>query len=248
MTKKLSVLIAFVFFALSFPVMAGEPLKIASLEWEPYIGPKMEGGGYVAEIMNEAFKKSGKAIQIDYLPWARAVKMAKDGEYAGYMPEYYSEDLKKDFILSAPFPGGPLGLFKKKTKNIQFKKIDDLKPYSIGVVRGYVNTAEFDAAAYLKKEEAKDDLTNFRKLSVDRIDLVVCDKYVGEHILKAELGAAAAEIEFMEPPLENKDLYLCISKALPDGQKIIDDFNSVIKQMTDDGSIKKIMEKHGIKK
>lgn len=248
MTKKLTVLIAFVFFALSFPVMAGEPLKIASLEWEPYIGPKMEGGGYVAEIMNEAFKKSGKAIQIDYLPWARAVKMAKDGEYAGYMPEYYSEDLKKDFILSAPFPGGPLGLFKKKTKNIQFKKIDDLKPYSIGVVRGYVNTAEFDAAAYLKKEEAKDDLTNFRKLSADRIDLVVCDKYVGEHILKAELGAAAAEIEFMEPPLENKDLYLCISKALPDGQKIIDDFNSVIKQMTDDGSIKKIMEKHGIKK
>lgn len=62
------------------------------------------------------------------------------------MPEYYSEDLKKDFILSAPFPEA-LGLFKKD-KNIQFKKIDDLKPYSIGVVRGYVNTAEFDAAAY----------------------------------------------------------------------------------------------------
>lgn len=58
-----------------------------------------------------------------------------------------------------------------------------------------------------KKEEAKDDLTNFRKLSADRIDLVVCDKYVGEHILKTELGAAAAEIEFMEPPLRTR---ICI--------------------------------------
>jgi len=248
MFRKLFFVISLLVFFCCSNAMSGETIKLASLEWEPYIGPKMPDGGYVAEIMNEAFKKNGKTAQIDYLPWARAVKMAKDGDYAGYMPEYYSEDLKKDFILSAPFPGGPLGFFKKKTSKITFKTLEDLKPYSIGVVRGYVNTAEFDAATYLKKDEAKDDLTNFKKLIVGRIELIVCDKYVGEHLLKTELKESAGEVEFVEPALENKDLYLCISKALPNGQKIIDEFNSAIKQMTDDGTMKKILEKHGIKK
>lgn len=241
-------IISLFFIFICSTVMAGETIKLASLEWEPYIGPKMPDNGYVAEIMNEAFKKTGKTVQIDYLPWARAVKMAKDGDYADYMPEYYSEDLKKDFILSAPLPGGPLGFFKKKASKITFKTLEDLKPYTIGVVRGYVNTAEFDSAAYLKKDEATDNLMNFRKLIAGRFELIICDKYVGEHILKTELKENFEEIEFVEPGLEKKDLYLCISKALPNGQKIVDEFNTSIKQMTDDGTMKKILEKHGIKK
>ncbi len=229
-------------------ILAGETIKLASLEWEPYIGPKMPDEGYVAEIMKEAFKRNEKTVLIDYLPWARAVKMTKDGDYVGYMPEYYSEDLKKDFILSTSFPGGPLGFFKKKTTKISFKTLEDLKPYSIGVVRGYVNTAEFDAATYLKKDEAKDDLTNFKKLIVGRIELIVCDKNVGEHLLKTELKESAGEVEFVEPALENKDLYLCISKSQQNGQKIINEFNAAIKQMADDGTMQKILDKHGIKK
>lgn len=248
MFRRMAVMISIFLVFLCSNLMAAETIKLASLEWEPYIGPKMPDGGYVAEIVNEAFKKNGKTAQIDYLPWARAVKMAKDGDYAGYLPEYYSEDLKKDFILSAPFPGGPLGFFKKKSSKITFKTLEDLKPYSIGVVRGYVNTAEFDAASYLKKDEAKDDLTNLKKLIAGRIELIVCDKYVGEHLLKTELKESAGEVEFIEPGLENKDLYLCISKALPNGQKIMDEFNAAIKQMADDGTMKKIMEKQGIKK
>ncbi len=116
------------------------------------------------------------------------------------------------------------------------------------MIRGYVNTAEFDAATYLKKDEAKDDLTNFKKLIVGRIELIVCDKNVGEHLLKTELKESAGEVEFVEPALENKDLYLCISKSQQNGQKIINEFNAAIKQMADDGTMQKILDKHGIKK
>lgn len=228
--------------------MAAGTIKLASLEWEPYIGPNMKDGGYVMEVIKEAYKRSGYTVQIDYLPWARAVKMAKDGDYDGYMPEYYSEDLKKDFLLSAPFQGGPLGFFKKKTSKITFKKLEDLKDYSIGVVRGYVNTAEFDAASYLKKDEAKDDLTNLKKLIAGRIDLIICDKNVGNHILKTQIVQNAGDVEFMEPQLEEKDLYVCITKTAPEAQKKIDDFNAALKQMKDDGTIGKIIEKHGLKK
>lgn len=248
MFKKIILILSSFFFLSCTSVMAEGVIKLASLDWEPYIGPNMKDGGYVTEVIKEAYKRAGYTVQIDYLPWARAVKMSKDGDYDGYMPEYYSEDLKKDFLLSAPFQGGPLGLFKKKTSKISFKKIDDLKPYSIGVVRGYVNTAEFDAAAYLKKDEAKDDITNFKKLIAGRIDLIVCDKYVGEHILNTDLKANAGEVEFMEPVLEQKDLYVCITKTAPDAQKKIDAFNSAVKQMVDDGTITKIMDKHGMEK
>ena len=88
---------------------------------------------------------------------------------------------------------------------ISFSSLKDLIPYKIGVVRGYVNTKEFDAADYLNKDEANDDLTNFRKLLKNRVDLVIADKFVGKYVMETNLADDVDKIEFIEPPLENKD-------------------------------------------
>jgi polar amino acid transport system substrate-binding protein len=227
------------------PVSAGEKVKLATTEWKPYIGKTLKNQGYVAELVIEAFKRSGKEVEIIYVPWARAVKMAGDKVVDGYLPEYYSDSLKEHYLVSEPVPCGPLGFFKRKGDAIGYKSLKDLKPYKIGVVRGYINTAEFDAATYLRKDEATDDLINLKKLINKRVDLVVCDQYVGQFILQQDLKDQAKTIEFISPPLEEKKLYLCITKGGAHDQANIKAFNEGLLKMKHDGTVNAIMKKNG---
>ncbi len=227
------------------PAQAGEKVRMATLDWEPYIGQSLRNQGFVAEIIRAAFFQAGIEVELDFLPWARAVKMAADGRYDGYGPEYMAEEVKRHSLFSDPFPGGPLGLFRKKGRNITYKTLDDLKPYRIGVVRGYVNTREFDAADFLTKEEAPDDLTNLKKLVKNRLDLVVADKYVGLYLAQRHLGQDAGMVEFVEPALEMKELYWCFSLKAPGHETRVRQFNEGLKKITADGSIRRIMKAHG---
>lgn len=219
------------------------PLKLATLEWEPYIGKQLQGQGYVAQLVKLAFANSEYDVQLSFFPWARTVHMADEGEYAGYFPEYYSEAIAENFIFSDPFPGGELTFIKRKGDRISYSTLHDLKHYTIGVVRGYVNTVEFDEAAYLTKEEAKDDLQNLRKLLGNRVDLVVADKYVAFHLMRTYFPGRMAEVEYIDPPLGHKQLYLCISKKHPRAQTILASFNAGLKIIRQDGSLLRLIER-----
>jgi polar amino acid transport system substrate-binding protein len=230
---------------LSQNLFCAEKIKLSSLDWKPYIGKSLKNEGYAAEVVKKAFEISDYRAQIDYFPWARTVEMAKSGKYDGYFPEYYSKSLHENFLVSNPFPGGPLVFFKLKSKNISWSELEDLKGYNIGVVRGYVNTKEFDTADYLIKDPVKDDLTNLKKLAAERIDLMVADKFVGLYLIQKKMPRYINIIEAVEPVLEQKDLFLCISKNAKDSVNKINAFNKGLEKLKSNGELNKILKKHG---
>lgn len=247
MEKRILFVLSFLLFSclLHNNARSGTTVTLATLDWEPYIGEKMPNQGYVASLVREAYKASGYTVEMKFMPWARVVAMTKEGRFDGYLPEYYAESLKTDFLVSEPFPGGPLGFFKRKADAINFKTLEDLKPYKVGVVRDYVNTEEFDKAAFLQKDLANNDITNLRKLLGKRIDLVVADKFVGTYLLKQDMPDKAGEVEFMTPVLEEKSLYLCISKKIPDAEAKIKAFNDGLKVIKENGTLATIMKANG---
>ncbi len=136
-------------------------------------------------------------------------------------------------------------MFKVKGSTITYKELNDLKPYRIGVVRGFVNTAEFDAADYLHKEEVTTNLMNIKKLLAERVDLIVADKFVGFYLLNKYLPHMFGQIESISPPLQDKKLYLCISKKSDNADLKVKIFNKGLKEMHEDGTFDKILEKYG---
>jgi len=239
------VALACLFFA---PVQAQEKITLTTLDWEPYIGQSLKKQGYVAEIIREVFKRSGYEVEMKFTPWARAVYLAKEGFVDGYFPEYYADEIKAFAMFSDPFQGGPLGFFKQKDRDISFNTLKDLMSYKIGVVRDYINTKEFDQADYLTKEAVNDDLTNLKKLIAGRIHLMVGDQFVGLYLMEKNQLEGRENIEFMMPPLELKDLYLCISRKTPDADKKLAAFNKGLKEITEDGTLKQILTDHGFLK
>jgi polar amino acid transport system substrate-binding protein len=227
------------------PARAQKTVTLATLDWPPYIGEELPEKGYVAQIAVKAFERAGYSVKIDFLPWNRAVDDTWHGSYDAYFPEYYSEEVQRRFFYSEPFPGGPVGFFKLKTTRLQFESLEDLKPYTIGVVRGYINSAEFDAANFLHKDVADNDLSNLKKLLLGRIDLAVIDKYVGFYLIKQNFPDKVGELEFLDPPLNVQDLYLCFPKNSDKSAELLKAFNAGLNKLREDHGLDRIISERG---
>jgi hypothetical protein len=251
----LMVAIPFVLFGTTATWAEQKKITLATLEWEPYIGSKMPRHGLTAEIVVEAFKRIGYTVEIKFYPWTEALKLGETGEV---------------FVFSEPFAESPLGFFKKSAavagpnisqlkraeENIVFPEdprvdqtavLEMMKQYKFGVVKGYVNTPEFDAATFLKKVEAASDEENLRNLINGAVDLIFIDRYAAKNIIVKKFPWHLQDYEFMEPALANKPLYVGFSKKAADHQQKLKDFNRGLKIAKEDGLLKRLTEKYGLR-
>lgn len=240
----------------AMPVAAKEPVRLSSLEWEPYIGTKMPDQGYVAALIRAAFADQGMKVQIEIYPWARALHLARTGAVDGLTPEYFNTSRESEFKFSEPFPGGPIVLYKRRGDAIAFSvdpvKNQDaalraLKSKRFGVVRGYLNTPVFDAAQYLIKEEASDDATNLRKLVYGRIDLAVIDRRVAEFLIRTDYPDYANKIEPMTPALADIPLYIAFSRKSPRRAEALAAFNRGLAALRADGRLEALYQRYIVK-
>jgi polar amino acid transport system substrate-binding protein len=203
------------------PAIAAPPVRLATLEWEPYIGAGLPQQGYVAAVVRAAFADQGLAVELEFHPWEQSLQLARSGAVDGVMPEYFSMQRETEFEYSSAFPGGPLVLYKRRESDLRFivdpmrdpeTALRALQAQRFGVVRGYLNSAVFDAADYLVKVEADDDDDNLRKLVDGEIDLAAIDRHVAEHLIATRHPDYAQAIEAMSPPLAEPPLYIAFSR------------------------------------
>jgi len=228
-------------------------VRLATLDWEPYIGTRMPDQGYAAALVRAAFADQGWTVQIEFYPWARALHLAGTGAVDGLMPEYYNPSRLAEFKYSAAFPGGPLVFYKRRGDPVSFAVDPSKQPDAalralrgkrFGVVRGYLNTQEFDAASYLTKEEANDDATNLRKLVYKRIDLAVIDRRVAEHLIRTEYPGYRTRIEPMSPALAEVPLYIAFSRKSPRNAAALLAFNRGLAAMKKDGRVDALYQRY----
>lgn len=212
-------------------------VRLTSLDWPPYSSKSLDQQGASVAVARAAFKAMGYHLKVDFFPWSRAVILAKDStsEYSGYFPEYFSENIAKDFIYSDTMGSGPLGFAERKDNSISWTALADLKPYRIGVVQDYINTADLDAMIAnksLKSSVTTSDDKNLKKLVGGRVDLAVVDRNVMNYLFKTipSLVEKANEAQFNSTLLENKKLFICFKKG-PEGERIAKIYNQGLKKI-----------------
>lgn len=175
---------------LQSPALAeGKKIILGSLEWPPYVSEHLPGNGTSGKVVRAAFKAVGYELEIRFYPWARTLDdVMTQHELVGYFPEYYSDERAKHFLFSDSIGKSPVGIVSGRYKRVRWVTLSDLKQYTIGVVRGYINTPEFDSAVArgeLKVKEAVSDVINIRKVINGRLDMAVVDintfSYFEEH-------------------------------------------------------------------
>ena len=208
-------------------VAIARDISIVTVEWEPHFGPNLPQKGKMSALTAAAFKAAGHNPTISFIPWPRAMKEVLEGKSDIVMGAYFSEERAEVYNYSNVVFHIDTGLIVRPGLDVGEKTFDamrELLPYKIGIVRGYANTEEFDAAEYLDKHIASTPNLNIRKLFRGRIDMMVGSFDIFRFNAKKE-GFCISDATFVYPPMQRHGLHLLGSKRIPDGDQIIADFN-----------------------
>lgn len=220
-------------------------INLATLDWPPFVIEDSQDQGVSTDIVRTTLERMGYAVNIHFVPWKRCLEDTESGVYDGCYPAYDSEERQVTYAVSDSTLNSRLGFYKRKDSDIVYEKLEDLKSYDIGVVRGYINGPAFDSADYLTKIEGRSDEINIKKLLWKRLDLIVVDELVGKNILNEAFPERVDEVEFLEPPLEVKTLHVLFTRKKDKAEALRDAFNAERDKMQKDGSIDEILRKHG---
>lgn len=216
-------------------------ISMLTVEWAPHYGSELPEQGLTTAIVKAAFKAGGHSSEVDFIPWARALKEVEEGQADVVMGAYHNKEREQSYIFSDPIYFLQLGLIARPGLGVSaYKTLHDLASYSIGISRGFANSEEFDAADYLDKQVATFPNLNIRKLFRGRIDMAVMNFDLFRYEAKKE-GFCISKVEFMEPPLETHGLYLMASRQIGDGEKIIQDFNRGLDTIRKNGEFDRIV-------
>lgn len=239
-----------------------EKIRLATLEWPPYVSEAACGQGWVQQLVVGVFLSEGYTVEVGFFPWKRALHLVERGEWDALYPEYdIPADSLSDVLdgvrrleflsLSDGFPGGSLVFFRRKGADITFNgDFEALKGLSIGVVSGYENSAELDrmiANRELKVQTANDDWTNIRMLYHGRIDLIVGDDLVIQRTIDRMVPREKQKeyrgiIEPINPIIEEKTLFLAFSQKREGFQQRLYAFNRGLKAYNDIGEVARIRD------
>ena len=173
-----AVLITMIFSVNSF---AEETWKITSLNWEPYSGAELTTQGNSIQKLRELLRQKGIRLIVEFYPWKRAQKRAKEKEYVGYFPAW-PEEIYEGFTASPAVDWSEIGIMKQSESNVSFGSIEDLfKKYIVGVVKTYAYPKPIAVA--MKKypnhtDGAPDEVSLLKKLSQGRHPVAITDPNV----------------------------------------------------------------------
>jgi polar amino acid transport system substrate-binding protein len=215
-------------------------------EWTPYYGPGLKEGGFLAEIAKTAFKRVGIECEVQFFPWNRAYNTAKDGLYDGVLGGFYAKEREDYFAYSKPIGESRLVFVSRKNAGITWKNLEDLRTRSIGTVRGYHYTDEFDATPWLEKIPAASTEPNLKLLVNQRLDLVLDAREVILFLMKANYPGV--QVDVLDPPLAVNQLHVMFSKKRPGWEAKVKEFDRGLAMIKADGTYASILAKAGFGK
>jgi len=224
-------------------------ISLATGEWAPYTSQDMVGHGVFTEIVKAIFEEIGIEPLYTFYPWKRAEYLVKEGSAFAAFPYFQTDERKKIFYFSAPvmISTGRLFYLKRNFPNgIDYKKLDELASYKISGVLGYWYETPFKEA-HLNVEYVVSDEQSIKKLYLDRVELVASEELVGWSLIKHLYPKEASLFGTIDPPLNQDELRLMISKNYPNAIELTKRFNSGLEAIRKNGILSQILAKHGVR-
>lgn len=211
-----------------------EPLKLVAFQYPPLVYQKNEKViGVATELVRAVFNELGVQIEIELLPWARALQYLQNGQADGVFT-IFKNPQRQTFLL---YPDEPLieqtiSLYTDRDKPINFsEKLSDLAPYRIGLTRAVSYGERFDTAmedTLTNLTVVHDEETKFMLLAKGRVDVVVSSIGIADfYIEKLQL---ANRILRIPTEIQRVPSYLAFAKT-PANRLRVDRFEQAVRQL-----------------
>lgn len=126
-------------------------IKVAAIDWCPQLCVDELFSGYINEIINEVYSDKRYFLKVDYLPWSRAIRALRQGDYDALLSP--AKDEAPDLI----FPKNAIGtqqmcFFTLKGNPWNYQDEDSLAGLNIGVAR---DTSVEELNVYMEKNQER---------------------------------------------------------------------------------------------
>jgi len=228
------------------PCAAEEPpLRLATLEYPPYITQvDRHAEGLVVDVVNAAFSRIGQPIQIEFFPVARGQVRLLNGQADAFFSIKKTPEREQTMLFTQrALMSQDYVFFVRKDSRRRFTgRFDSLADASIGVVSATSYGNRFDSAVqagtFKRLESVTSHETNFRKLLAGRIDAVICSRLVGLYYL--DLLNGLGEVDSGGPIVETTFSYLVFTKQW-DFTALSRQFDQALDAMEHDGTLKRLI-------
>jgi len=241
MSRLLVLLFTFIISSQSFSetiVAAGDP-------WPPFLDPDDSSQGIVLEIARAAYKTQGYDVEMNFVPWARAINGVKQAEYDVLLGTWLTQERTEYLHYSDPYLYNDIKFIKRKGDSFDYSGLDSLTGKSVGIVRGYGYGDDFLNAKNFRRPETKDLLSNIKKLLSGRVDLAVGDEIVARAMLKNQSPEYLDKIEFSKTALVTNALHVTSGLSNSKHERIIKAFNQGLKKIKSNGTLDAIFKEYG---
>ncbi len=245
-----SVIVSFLFvmtMTIAYPLFGEDKIIVAASDnYPPYIDSGNPEDGLLMEIIRAAYTTQGYTVEIEYVPWARALSGLLKGTYDIIPDIYYNDSRTEKMQFSDPLVKVEIKIISRIEEKFDYTKFEDLRGKTIGVIRRYFYNEQFEAATSFSKIEASGLMQNINRLINRRIDLTLEDQLVAKTQM-SELDISLLEkVYFSEEPFSVNELYLVSSFINIRCAELVGAFNIGLEEIKSNGVYNEIMEKYGI--
>lgn len=128
--------------SISSQARSEEVWKIASLNWEPYSSARMTTQGNTIQKLRMLLKQRNITLLVDFYPWERAKRIAREDDYIGYFPAW-PEEVLDGFIASPAIDWSWIAVLKQADVDLEYQSLEELySNYKVGLISSYVYPEE----------------------------------------------------------------------------------------------------------
>lgn len=222
---------------LSRPAPA-ETWKVSTEESNPPYNFIKDGQktGLDTEIVAAVLKKIGVDEDLQVYPWARVLKTFEDGNIDLIYQLVETPERREKYLLVGPIRFGRTVFFTPSTSSIHYESLDDLKSYTVGVVRDYVYTKEF-ADAQLQQQAFTNIAALVHTAAIGHVDVAIGD--FNSIAYAAKLEGTSDKIQFLPKVLKEVPRYVMFNKS---ASEKAERFSKGLEELRADGTLDKIIK------
>ena len=221
---------------------------VEEANWPPYT-PDSYGiatEGLALELMEAIFSQLDIKVELELLPWERALRYLQTGEKDGASVLTISPERQEyiEYTVETIPENGFIYYYSGEGQHFEWGKFEDLKGLQIGVVAGNNYGPEFNKAAVdldLNLYEVPGSVNLFDMLLAKRLDIVLCSERNALDILKN--AKFHGKISHTPNTYFDEGFHIGFSKKSK-AKALIPRVNKVIEKMRADGSLEAIVNKY----
>lgn len=249
-------LFGWVSLAFSPSILLAETIRFATIEYCPFTcNPSKAGGkeGFMTDVVREAFDGAGYTLEIHSLPYARAVKSVRAGNFDGIIVA------GKDYAPDLVYPDQPtvvqrVAFLVNKGEPWRYTGVDSLTNVKVGIVKGF-HYVDPDLIAYLAEQQDNDSRVHvvhgesttargLRMLQSNRITTFL----EGEYSALYELNRMGISDTMVIAGHTNEAFedYTGFSPQNPNATRYAQILSDTLTEMKQSGELAEILKRYGI--